>query len=82
MARTNWNPEVGPLPANVGGEHGGIALASKQLTADAPVQGDNPGNSGHTDAALPWEGADSTAIGFDTALPPLTHLGDASGGHA
>ena len=69
MARTSWNPEVGPMPANKGGTHGGINPAGGHVSANVPVQGEVVGNSGHTDTANPWEGADSTAIGVSTALP-------------
>ncbi len=78
MARTSYNPEIDPnLPANVGGKHGGISPASVQLTADTHAEG----STGNPGTEFPWEGADATPIGFDTALPALTHLGDAQGGH-
>ena len=80
MARTSWNPEVGPMPANKGGTHGGINPAGGHVVDDVPVQGDHPGNSGHRDAAFPWEGVDATPKpGGD--LPPLKSLGDGSYGN-
>ena len=85
MARSykgkNWGnqpPEVGPAPANVGGKHGGISPASQQMSADGIHAEGSTGNPG---TEFAWEGVDSTAIGAKTALPPLTHLGDALGGH-
>ena len=70
MARTTWNPEVGPLPENVGGTHGGINPNGDGKIADAPAEG----STGNPGTALPWEGADATKIGFDTPLPPLKSL--------
>ena len=70
MARTSWNPEVGPLPANKGGKHGGIDPNGGKSAADAPAEG----SSGNPGTKLPWDGADATDIGSTTPLPPLTHL--------
>ena len=78
MARTSWNPEVGPMPANKGGKHGGISPASQKLSADGI---EAHGSTGVPGTEFAWEGPDSTAIGSTTQLPPLTHLGDAKGGH-
>ena len=76
MARTSWNPEVGPMPANKGGAHGGINPAGGHVT-DVPVQGSA---SGHPGTKTPWEGPDSTPKpGGD--LPPLKSLGDGSYGN-
>lgn len=75
MARTSWNPEVGPLPANVGGKHGGIDPAGGGKVADAPAQG----SSGNPGTQLPWEGPDSSDKSGQ--LPPVTHLGGSGSGH-
>lgn len=70
MARTSYNPEVGPLPANKGGTHGGIDPAGGHVKDDVPAQG----SSGNPGTQLPWDGADATDIGANTALPPLRSL--------
>lgn len=68
MARTKWNPEVGPLPANKGGTHGGINPAGGSGPKDAPAVG----SSGNPGTKLPWEGADATPKPGE--LPPLKSL--------
>lgn len=67
---------LGPIPANKPGTHGGINPAGGGTIPSPPAEG----STGNPGTELPWEGADSTSIGFDTQLPPLTHLGG-SGGH-
>ena len=71
MARTSWNPEVGPLPANKGGTHGGINPAGEHVKDDVPAQGSA---SGHPGTQFPWDGSDATDIGANTALPSLRSL--------
>ena len=63
------NPNV-KIPANTGGKHGGISPAGGKLT-DFPEAHGSTGNPG---TEFPWDGADSTQIGANTALPPLKSL--------
>ena len=70
MARTSWNPEVGPLPANRPGTHAGINPAGGSAGPDAPAHG----STGNPGTELQWEGADATDIGTTTQLPPLKSL--------
>lgn len=66
------------IPKNGPANAGGINItAGAMSTADVVCQG----SSGNPGEQLPWEGADATSIGANSALPPLTHLGDAGGGH-
>lgn len=57
MARTTWNPEVGSLPKNKGGKHGGINPAGGPCDESHKVVGQDAGNPG---TSFPWEGADAT----------------------
>lgn len=70
MAKTSWNPEVGSLPKNKGGTHGGINPAGGHVVDDVPAQG----STGNPGTQFPWEGADSTQIGATTALPQVRSL--------
>lgn len=70
MARTNWNPEVGPLPANVGGTHGGINPAGGHVSGGFSTP---PSASGNPGTQPSWEGSDATAVGANTALPPCKY---------
>ena len=70
MARTSWNPEVGPLPKNTGGTHGGINPAGGHVADDVPAEG----SSGNPGTQFPWDGPDATDIGANRALPPLRSL--------
>lgn len=73
MGRTNLCSETcqtEEIPKNAGGTHGGISPAAGQITADTHAEG----SSGNPGTALPWQGGDSTSIGFDTPLPPLKSL--------
>ena len=53
MARTTWNPEVGPLPRNKGGKHGGIDPNGGRSIPTVPVVGQK---EGHIGAEPPWDG--------------------------
>lgn len=64
------NAEVGIAPANVGGTHGGINPRGGGSVGDAPEHG----SSGNPGTEFPWDGADATQIGANTALPPLESL--------
>lgn len=68
MARTSWCPELGKLPANKGGTHGGINPAGGSGESSHKTEG----SSGNPGTQLPWEGADATPKPDD--IPPLTHL--------
>lgn len=70
MARTKWNPEVGSLPANKGGTHGGINPAGGKLKGGFSTPGQKSGNPGNE---FPWSGSDATDIGANTALPPCKY---------
>ncbi len=60
---------LGKVDANAPGSHGGVPLGNGTLE-DAPQHG----SSGNPGVDFPWDGVDSTQIGFDTALPPLKNL--------
>lgn len=79
MARTNWNPEVGPLPANKGGKHGGIDPAAGRCDESFAVEPTET-SSGHPGTQNPWEGANSTAVGANTQVPALKNLGTPGSG--
>lgn len=69
MARTSWNPEIGKLPPNKGGKHGGIAPTTDKSVPSAPAVG----SSGNPGTKLPWESSDATSLPGEP--PALTHLG-------
>lgn len=69
MARTSWNPEVGPLPANKGGTHGGVDPAGGECDYSHTVSGQQAGNPG---TSFPWEGADASPKSDN--IPPLKSL--------
>lgn len=71
MSRTTWNPEIGALPANKGGKHGGISPAG----GECDYSHTTAGSSGNPGTEFPWEGSDSTAIGANTAPPAIPYLG-------
>lgn len=70
MARTNWNPEVGSLPANKGGTHGGINPAGGHVKDDVPAEG----SSGNPGTEFPWNSTDATDHPSTTQIPPLRSL--------
>ncbi len=75
MARTSWNPEVGPLPKNRGGTHGGINPAGGSCDESHTTQG----SSGNPGLENPWEGADATP--HPGQVPPLKSLGNGQYGN-
>ncbi len=63
------NPGVAATLGQVEANHAGARIDTGTIP-DAPAEG----SSGNPGTELPWQGADSTAIGADTQLPPLKSL--------